>query len=401
MPRTILSPEALQRARALRDLTDPAQGPHAMQLLVEAAVTALQRAWGCLVLEERADPVVSVADNYDRLLYPPGGAARDARYTRYVAPDRLLRTQTSALIPPLLRRLAAGPPADLLLCCPGLVWRRDRIDRLHVGEPHQLDLWRLRRGEPLGSTELAGMIEAVIGALLPGRRLKTVNTVHPYTAGGLEVHVELDGAWVEVAECGLAHPRILQEAGLPADCTGLAMGIGLDRLLMLVKGLDDLRLLRSSDPRVTSQLLDLSPWRPVSNQPPIRRDLSLAVHDQLKAEELGDRVREALGDRADDVEAVEVRSETTYAALQEPARDRIGLSPGQKNVLVRLTLRALARTLTDAEANRLRDEVYAALQEGYRAEWCGDGPPGARPLAALPAPVTAPAPSAPPARLAG
>jgi phenylalanyl-tRNA synthetase alpha chain len=389
MPRTILSPEALQRARALRDLTDPAQGPHAMQLLVDAAVGALRSAWGCPVLVERADPVVSVADNYDRLLYPPGGAARDARYTRYVASDRLLRTQTSALIPPLLRRLAAAPPTDLLLSCPGLVWRRDRIDRLHVGEPHQLDLWRLRRGEPLGSTELAGMIEAVIGALLPGRRLKTVNTVHPYTAGGLEVHVELDGEWVEVAECGLAHPRILQEAGLPADCTGLAMGIGLDRLVMLVKGLDDLRLLRSADPRVASQLLDLSPWRPVSMQPPIRRDLSLAVHDQLKAEELGDRVREALGPRAADVEAVEVRSETTYAALHEPARERIGLSPGQKNVLVRLTLRSLTRTLTDAEANRLRDEVYAALHEGYRAEWCGDGPPGA---GALPPP---------PARLAG
>ncbi len=410
MPRTILSPEALQRARALRDLTDPSQGPHAMQLLVDAAGAALQRAWGCPVQLERADPVVSVADNYDRLLYPPGGAARDARYTRYVAADRLLRTQTSALIPPLLRRLAAAPPADLLLCCPGLVWRRDRIDRLHVGEPHQLDLWRISRVAPLGSTELAGMIEAVIGALLPGRRLKTVNTVHPYTAGGLEVHVELDGEWIEVAECGLAHPRILEEAGLPADCTGLAMGIGLDRLLMLVKGLDDLRLLRTADPRVASQLLDLSPWRPVSSQPPIRRDLSLAVQDQLKVEELGDRVREALGPRAADIEAVEVRSETTWAALPEPARERIGLSPGQKNVLVRLTLRALTRTLTDGEADRLRDEVYAALHEGYRAEWCGEGPPGARPLPppvaqtalqvrqADPAP---PAPPAPPTRLAG
>jgi phenylalanyl-tRNA synthetase alpha chain len=375
MPRRVLSPEAVQRALALRDLTDPDQGPHAMQLLVEAAVSSLRGAWGCPVLTERADPVVSVADNYDRLLYPPGGAARDARYTRYVAADRLLRTQTSAMIPPLLRQLAAAPPEDLLLSCPGLVWRRDRIDRLHVGEPHQLDLWRIRRGEGLGSTELRHMIELVVGALLPGRHLKTVNTVHPYTAGGLEVHVEVDGEWVEVAECGVAHPRILRDAGLTEEWSGLAMGLGLDRLLMLVKGLDDLRLLRATDPRVTSQLLDLSPWRPVSDQPPIRRDLSLAVHDRLLAEELGDRVREALGARADDVEAVEVLSETTHAALPEAARERLGISPGQKNVLVRLTLRALTRTLTDAEANRLRDEVYAALHEGYRHEWaCGEPP---------------------------
>jgi phenylalanyl-tRNA synthetase alpha chain len=375
MPRKALSPEALQRALSLRDLTDPAQGPHAMQLLVEAAVSSLRGAWGCPVLTERADPVVTVADNYDRLLYPPGGAARDARYTRYVSSDRLLRTQTSAMIPPLLRRLAAALPDDLLLSCPGLVWRRDRIDRLHVGEPHQLDLWRIRRGEGLGSTELRQMIELVVGALLPGRALKTVNTVHPYTAGGLEIHVEVDGAWVEVAECGVAHPRILRDAGIPEDWSGLAMGLGLDRVLMLRKGLDDLRLLRATDPRVSTQLLDLAPWRPVSDQPPIRRDLSLAVHERLLAEELGDRVREALGARADDVEAVEVRSETTYAALPEAARDRLGLSPGQKNVLVRLTLRALTRTLTDAEANRLRDEVYAALHEGYRHEWACGGPP--------------------------
>ena len=139
MPHAILSPDALDRALALRDLTDPAQGPHAMQLLVDAAVNALAGAWGCPVTLERAQPIVRVADNYDRLLYPPGGAARDARYTRYVGHDTLLRTQTSAMIPPLLDRLAAAPPDDVLLACPGLVWRRDRIDRLHVGEPHQLE----------------------------------------------------------------------------------------------------------------------------------------------------------------------------------------------------------------------------------------------------------------------
>ncbi len=375
MPHAILSPEALRRALTLRDLTDPAQGRHAMQLLLDAAVTALRDAWGCPVLEERTEPIVTVTDNYDRLLYPPGGAARDARYTRYVANDRLLRTQTSAMIPPLLRRLAAAPPSDLLLSCPGLVWRRDRIDRHHVGEPHQLDLWRIRRGEPLGSTELADMIRTVVGALLPGRPVKTVHTVHPYTAGGLEIHVEVNGEWVEVGECGVVHPRILRDAGLPEAWSGLAMGLGLDRILMAVKGLDDLRLLRATDPRVTSQLLDLAPWKPVSDQPPVRRDLSLAVHERLLAEELGDRVREALGGRADDVEAVEVLSETTHAALPEAARTRLGLAPGQKNVLVRLTLRALTRTLTDAEANRLRDEVYAALHEGSRHEWaCGEAP---------------------------
>lgn len=378
MPHAILSPEALEHALALRDLTDPSQGPHAIQRLVDASVRALTGAWSCPVVGERANPIVTVADNYDRLLYPPGGAARDARYTRYVTRDTLLRTQTSTMIPPLLRRLASSPPDDVLLACAGLVWRRDRIDRLHVGEPHQLDLWRIRRGPALAGAELDEMIRLVIAAVAPGRAIRLEPTVHPYTAGGLEVHVEADGEWVEVAECGVAHPLLLREAGLPADASGLAMGLGLDRLLMLAKGIEDIRLIRSEDPRVASQMLDLSPYRPVSRHPAVRRDLSVAVGEWSVAEELGDRVREALGARAGDVESVDVLSETWAAALPAAARERLGMRRDQKNVLVRITLRAVGRTLTDDEANRLRDEVYAALHEGTRAEWACGAPPRAR-----------------------
>jgi phenylalanyl-tRNA synthetase alpha chain len=385
VPHAILSPDAVERALSLRDLTDPSQGPHAMQLLVDAAAGVLTRAWGCPAIVERAHPLVTVADNYDRLLYPPGGATRDARYTRYVTRDTLLRTQTSAMIPPLLKRLAQPgwsvnrpgqePPDDVLLVCPGLVWRRDRIDRLHVGEPHQLDLWRIRRGPPLAGAELDTMIRLVIGALAPGRAIRLEPTVHPYTAGGLEVHVEAGGEWVEVAECGVAHPLLLREAGLPEDASGLAMGLGLDRLLMLAKGIDDIRLIRSEDPRVASQMLDLAPYRPVSRHPAVKRDLSVAVGEWRGVEELGDRVREALGARAGDVESVEVLSETWSRALPAPARERLGMRGDQKNVVVRITLRAVGRTLTDAEANRLRDEVYAAIHEGARAEWACGVPP--------------------------
>ena len=375
MPHAVISPEALERALALRDLTDPAQGPHAMQHLVNAAVRALADAWGCPVTVARAHPVISVADNYDALLYPPGGAARDARYTRYLTRDTLLRTQTSAMVPPLLRRLAAAPQDDVLLACPGLVWRRDRIDRLHVGEPHQLDLWRIRRGAPLAGAELDDMIRHVVAAVAPGRELRTQRTVHPYTAGGLEVYVRADDEWVEVAECGVAHPRLLRDAGLPLEYSGLAMGLGLDRLLMLAKGIDDIRAIRSTDARVAGQLLDLAPYRPVSRHPSVRRDLSLAVGERLTAEELGDRVREALGPHVVDVESIELLSEAWAAELPASARERLGLRPGQKNALVRITLRAVGRTLTDEEANRLRDEVYAALHEGSRAEWACGAPP--------------------------
>jgi len=380
MSPTILGADDVRRMLALRDLTDPSTGPHALQLLLAEVRAALVAAWGCDTELVRAHPVVSVADNYDRLRYPPDGAARDARYTRYVSAGEVLRTQTSALVPPALRRLAAAPRPDVLLVCPGLVYRRDSIDRLHVGEPHQLDLWRIRRGARLEVADLRDMIGRVVEALLPGATWRAVAAVHPYTTDGLQVDVDTGGAWVEVLGCGLAHPQVLADAGLsPSTWSGLAMGLGLDRKLMLRKGLDDIRLLRDDDPRVAAQMLDLTPYRPVSRHPPVRRDLSIATAATDGAEELGDRVRAAIGDDASCVEAVEVLSETSLEQLPHAARARIGIGPGQKNVLVQLTLRHPSRTLTDAEANRLRNAVYGALHQGGAHQWASSGDGAAQP----------------------
>lgn len=369
----LVSKEALARARAVRDLTDPRQGPHAMQLLLDR-LRELAGRWVAPAQARlrRADPVVDVADNYDRLHYAPDAVTRDARYSRYVATGRLLRTHTTAMIPASLRELAqeTQPPGDVVLICPGLVYRRDVIDRLHTGVLHQVDVWRLRRGPPSGTHDLRAMIEQVIGTLLPGQRVRTVQANHPYTRAGLQIDVEAGDRRVEVGECGLALPALLNEAGLsPGRWSGLAMGLGLDRILMLAKGIDDIRLLRSNDPRVTQQMLDLAPYHPVSSQPPVRRDLSIAVALERTPEELGDRVREAMADAVDSLESVEVLAETAGPQLPPAAAARIGLRPGQKNVLLRLVIRHPTRTLTAAEANRVRDTVYAAVHEGDAWQW--------------------------------
>lgn len=381
MKPTILTPDAYLRAVTLPDLTDPAAGPHAMQRLIDAIREALAARWGCEVRIHRAHPVVPLEHNYDRLHYPPDGAARDARYTRYVSETTVLRSHASAMVPSALTQASIDPPRDLLLMCPGLVYRRDQIDRQHVGEPHQMDLWRVAL-QRLDERDLREMVDAVINAVLPGAEYRITPSPHPYTLAGVQMDVRADGAWVEVGECGLALPAILDEAGLPsARWSGLAMGVGLDRLLMLAKGIDDIRLLRSADPRVAAQMLDLTPYQAVSSQPAVRRDLSLAVEASRTPEELGDRVRQALGERVESLESVEVLSETEYDAMPAVARQRIGMEPGQKNVLVRIVIRDLARTLTSAEANRLRDAVYASLHEGRAWQWADAPPEGIQEIA--------------------
>jgi phenylalanyl-tRNA synthetase alpha chain len=344
----------------LRDLTDPAAGPHAVQLVVQLIIRALTTGWDVPVILHRADPVVSVRDHYDLLGYPPDAVTRDRRYSRYVDADHMLRAHTTAHIPALLRSLPQDH-GDVLLAVPGICYRRDVIDRHHVGEPHQLDLWRVRvSGPALGERDLVGMIGRVTGAVLPGRPVTTPASPHPYTVDGRELYV--DG--VEIGECGLANPGVLAAAGLPASATGLAIGLGLDRLTMLVKGIDDIRLLRSPDPRVADQMADLAPYRPVSSMPPMRRDLSLAVAADLDPELLGDRVRDALGTDAENLEEVAVLSDTPYADLPPAARDRLGIRAGQKNILLRLTIRNHRKTLTAEEANQVRDRIYTALHAG-------------------------------------
>jgi len=371
-----LTAAQLARDLSLTDLTDPSDGPHAIQLLVDAAVTALTSAWGCEARWCRGRRVVTIADNYDHLGYQAAAVTREARYTRYVDDQRVLRSHSTAMVPPALRRLAADPPDDVLLVCPGIVYRRDAIDWQHSPAPHQLDLWRVSAG-PLGDDAMDEMITVLLGALAPGRRSRQQPRQHPYTSGGRQVDVAHDGGWVEVGECGLAAPAVLAGAGL-ASHRGLALGLGLDRLLMLRKEIPDIRLLRSADPRVAGQMRDLAPYRPVSAMPAVRRDLSVAVDPDEDDETLGDRVRDALGADADCVENVAILSSTRREDLPEAAAARLGARPGQRNLLVRVVLRPLERSLTDAEANSLRDRIYAAIHQGARHQWATGQDPRAR-----------------------
>jgi phenylalanyl-tRNA synthetase alpha chain len=363
---TYLTPHALAADLTVRDLTDPAQGPHAMQLIVDAVLTAIRRQRAkehraAELIVERGHRIVDVADNYDRLGYTADATARDARYTRYVDERRLLRSQTSALVPPALRRIAGTGRTEVVLACPGVVYRRDTIDRLHTGTPHQLDVWPLTGGSPAGRAGLLDLISVAVGAALPGVRWRTVPAVHPYTTDGLQIDAYAGGRWVEIGECGVAARQVLAGAGLPPHVSGLALGLGLDRLLMLRKDIGDIRVLRSADPRIAAQMRDLARYRPVSAHPAARRDVSVAVPPGLTAEDVGDRVRACLGDDARLVEEVTIRSATPAHDLPPAARDRLQIRDGQINLLVRVVLRDLHATITADVANSVRDRVYATL----------------------------------------
>ena len=118
-------------------------------------------------------------------------------------------------------------------------------------------------------------------------------------------------------------------------------------------------------------MLDLAEYQRVSSMPPITRDLSVAVAGDNDEETLGDRVRDALGADASCVEEVRVLSATAYQQLPASAISRLGAKPGQKNLLMRVVLRDLEKTLTNQSANARRDRIYRALHRGTAHRWAG------------------------------
>ena len=107
--------------------------------------------------------------------------------------------------------------------------------------------------------------------------------------------------------------------------------------------------------------------------PPVTRDISLVLDEDATVEDIGDNVREALGQDADVVENVNILSQTLYDELPSGAIERLGMAPRQKNLLVRIVLRALDRTLTGEECNAYRDAIYAALHKGSAWQWASKG----------------------------
>ena len=112
----------------------------------------------------RGNPIVSVADNYDRLLFPYDNAGRSSTYTRYVDEEHVLRTHTSASVPETFRDFYKefnGDIPDTIFLFPGLVYRRDVIDPKHLDVFHQLDIWTLRKNGERGPANREDLLRLV------------------------------------------------------------------------------------------------------------------------------------------------------------------------------------------------------------------------------------------------
>ena len=198
--------------------------------------------------------------NFTRLNVAKNHPARDMQDTFYVAEDILLRTHTS---PGQIRVMDAKKPPIKMLA-PGRVFRSDS-DATHSPMFHQME--GLVVDKKITLCDLQGMLDKFVQAIF-GSDVKTRlrPSYFPFTEPSVEVDVscfECGGkgcplckhtGWIEVLGGGIVHHKVLENCGIdPNEYSGLAFGIGIERIAMLKYGINNINLLYENDLRFLKQ----------------------------------------------------------------------------------------------------------------------------------------------------
>ncbi|MAS82336.1 MAG: phenylalanine--tRNA ligase subunit alpha [Legionellales bacterium] len=186
--------------------------------------------------------------NFEALNISEHHPARAMHDTFYFPDGRLLRTHTSSVQIRVMQN--AKPPFRFI--APGRVYRCDS-DMTHTPMFHQIE--GLIVDEFVTFADLKGMLidflEIFFGKELD---IRFRPSYFPFTEPSAEVDIMGERGWLEVLGCGMVHPNVLKNVGVDSEkYTGLAFGMGVERLAMLYYGIDDLRMFFDNDLRFLKQ----------------------------------------------------------------------------------------------------------------------------------------------------
>lgn len=217
--------------------------------------------------------------------------AEKTALAKYGSLGHVLRTHTSGVqVRTMERWIREGKEFPLAVVVPGKVFRNEATDARHEAQFYQVE--GLMIGKDITLANLKGVLENYFSKFLEKEtpvRFRT--SFFPFTEPSVEVDMECfkcDGkgliatesavatpdqaslglgvddtvrcsvcsasGWIEIMGAGMVHPNVLRNAGLdPEIYQGFAFGGGLDRLIMLKTGIDDIRMLYNGDLRLVSQ----------------------------------------------------------------------------------------------------------------------------------------------------
>ena len=206
---------------------------------------------------------------FDNLNFPPDHPARESMDTYWIAGHDQGRGGDRLCLRPHLTGASVRymqknqPPYRFVY--PGRVYRNENTDARHERAFFQYEALIVDRDFSFasGKVMVKSILDKVFGRDVPVRMRAGF---FPFVEPGFEIDMGClvcDGAgcsvcknvgWIEIMPGGTPHPNVLKAANLdPAEYTGFYVNIGLDRLVMMRYGVDDVRLFHSADLRFLSQ----------------------------------------------------------------------------------------------------------------------------------------------------
>lgn len=194
---------------------------------------------------------------FESLNFPSDHPARDDYDTFMTEEGFIAPAHTSTMQYRALRTFSSQlKHDDIRVVIPGRVFRNEDLDATHEHTFYQLE------GVVVGRTIHAGNLVATLQTFLSeyfGENLaaKIQPSYFPFTEPSFELSIERpavlrkgdgeDQKWLELLGCGMIHPNVLRQADIdPTEYTGFAWGGGIERLVMMKYGIEDIRHFESA-----------------------------------------------------------------------------------------------------------------------------------------------------------
>jgi len=199
--------------------------------------------------------------NFEALNIPLDHPSRDAFDTFYVDDGHVLRSHTSNVQIHVMQ--GQKPPIQAIM--PGRVYRPDAVDATHSFMFHQVEGLMVDKG--INFSDLKGVLSVFCKSMF-GEDIKMRLRPHffPFTEPSAEVDISCimckgagcrvcsGNGWLEILGAGMVNPKVFEAVGYdPERYTGFAFGMGVERIAMLLYGIDDIRLFYENDVRFLEQ----------------------------------------------------------------------------------------------------------------------------------------------------
>jgi phenylalanyl-tRNA synthetase alpha chain len=219
--------------------------------------------------------------NFDALNIPSDHPARESQDTFWLRETpglgkNLLRTHTSPVqVRTLQRVVKQGFQPPLKVIVPGRVFRSETVDKTHEHTFYQMEglvVDRVHGEHGISIANLIHTMKTCLRVILERDvQVRLRPAFFPFVEPGFELDVNCpfckgqgwsvckQSGWIEILPCGMVHPNVLRQGGLdPEEYTGFAFGMGLQRVVMLRYGIDDIRQFTGGDLRFLRQFPEVT-----------------------------------------------------------------------------------------------------------------------------------------------